>query len=81
MIVYLPHILHRLCLVFQNDFSGSRMSGTYLKGACVRLTDGREIVIMIVYIAPEELHFSVIEDAMTKIIGMFKKKIEPEIHK
>jgi ribonuclease P protein component len=43
--------------------------------------NGREIVIMIVYIAPEELHFSVIEDAMTKIIGMFKKKIEPEIHK
>jgi hypothetical protein len=37
----------------------------------------REIALMIVYIAKEELEFSQIEAAMTKIITKFKKKLEP----
>jgi ribonuclease P protein component len=36
----------------------------------------QKIALMIVYIAKEELEFCQIEDAMTKVIAMLKKKIE-----
>lgn len=38
----------------------------------------RKIALMIVYIAKEKLEFSLLEDAMTKIIMKLKKKLEPQ---
>ena len=37
----------------------------------------RKIALMIVYIAKEELEFSQIESAMTKVVAKLKKKLEP----
>jgi len=37
----------------------------------------RKIALMIVYIAKEQLEFSQIEGAMTKVIAKLKKKLEP----
>lgn len=51
----------------------------YRKHELYQLLDGnnRKIVMMIVYIAKEELEFVQIGSAMTKVISKFKKMLEP----
>ena len=51
----------------------------YRKQELYQLLDlnDRKIAVMIVYIAKEKLEFSQIEDAMTKVVKKFKKKLEP----